>query len=98
MEKNCLLSETLKRNGFCCGSSSTTSLSDGGTVSRARWARTDAYGRTAVVEVEKVNDGEERGTLQPGSRRACAGIMSAEDLQKALDFHLIEITVKTPMP
>lgn len=88
------LTSILQATGFVRTSSSAASLClSQGTVTRTRWEMADNYGKTAVVEVEKVNDGEERATLQPGSRHACAGIRSADELQKALDFHLFEIRV-----
>lgn len=88
------LTPILQATGFrrTASSSATLRLSQG-TVTRTRWEMADNYGKTAVVEVWQENDGEERGTLQPGSRLACAGIRSAEELQKALDFHLFEIRV-----
>jgi len=93
------LIQILQATGFRRTSSSSAALRlSQGTVTRSRWEMTDNYGKTAVVQVRQVNESPEVGTLQPGTRSACANIVSAEDLQKALDFHLIEITVKTPMP
>ena len=93
------LTQILQATGFRRTSSSSAALRlSQGTVTRSRWEMTAPLGKTAVVEVRQVNESPEVGTLQPGIRRACANIVSAEDLQKALDFHLFEITVKTPMP
>lgn len=93
------LTPILQASGFSRTSSSNSTLRlSQGTVTRSRWEKTDNYGKTAVVEVRQVNESPEVGTLQPGTRRACANIVSAEDLQKALDFHRIEITVITPQP
>lgn len=93
------LTQILQATGFRRTSSSSAALRlSQGTVTRSRWEMTDNYCKTAVVEVRQVNESPEVGTLQPGTRRACANIVSAEDLQKALDFHLFEITVNTPIP
>ncbi len=93
------LTPILQATGFSRTSSSSSTLRlSQGTVTRTRWEMTDPLGKTAVVEVRQVNESPEVATLQPGTRRACANIVSAEDLQKALDFHRIEITVITPQP
>lgn len=93
------LTQILKANGFSRTSSSSSTLRlSQGSVTLSRWEKTDNYGKTAVVQVTQVNESPEVGTLQPGTRLACHGIVSAEDLQKALDFHRIEITVITPQP
>lgn len=94
-----MITPILLATGFRRTSSSSAALRlSQGTVTRSRWEMTDNYGKTAVVEVWQENDGDECATLQPGTRLACHGIVNAENLQKALDFHLFEITVKTPMP
>lgn len=93
------LTPILQASGFSRTSSSSSTLRlSQGTVTRSRWEMTDNYGKTAVVEVWQENDADESATLQPGTRLACHGIASAEDLQKALDFHRIEIPVITPQP
>lgn len=93
------LTTLLEANGFRQVSSSTAQLRlSQGTVKVSRWEKADEAGQVATVEVRQVDDSAECGTLQPGARRACAGISSADDLQKALDFHHIEITVITPQP
>lgn len=93
------LTQILKANGFSRTSSSSSTLRlSQGSITLSRWEKTDNYGKTAVVQVRQVNESPEVGTLQPGTRRACANIVSAEDLQKALDFHRIEIPVITPQP
>lgn len=92
------LTPTLQANGFRCTSSSTATLRvTQHTVTRSRWQR-DIDGRPAVVEVQQLDDGPERGVLQPDSRRACAGILTDADLTKALQFHLFDITINTPQP
>ena len=93
------LTPILQASGFSRTSSSNSTLRlSQGSVTLSRWEKTDNYGKTAVVQVRQVNDAPEVGTLQPGTRLACHGIVSAEDLQKALDFHRIEIPVITPQP
>ena len=91
------LTQILKANGFSRTSSSSSTLRlSQGSVTLSRWEKTDNYGKTAVVQVRQVNDAPEVGTLQPGTRRACANIVSAEDLQKALDYHGIDIIIGIP--
>lgn len=93
------LTPILQATGFSRTSSSSSTLRlSQGSVTRSRWEMTDPLGKTAVVEVRQVNESPEVATLQPGTRLACHGIVSAEDLQKALDFHRIEIPVITPQP
>ena len=88
------LTEILQDNGFRrVAYSSATLKQSHGTVKTARWTR-EIEGRSATVQVHQVDDGEEKGTLQPGSRRACAGIVTAEDLESALAFHLFEVEIK----
>ena len=91
------LTSALEANGFRQVSSSTARLRfSQGSVETTRWEKSDDYGRVATVEVRQVNNSPEYGTLQPGTRRACACICSAEELQQALDYHGIEIVIGIP--
>lgn len=87
----------LEANGFRQVSSSTAQLRlSQGAVKVSRWEKADGAGKVATVEVRQVNNSPEYGTLQPGTRRACACICSAEELQQALDYHGIEIIIGIP--
>lgn len=93
----------LKASGFrCTGRSEATLTHSRGYVTRTHWQSTDAHGQAVTVLVEHVSGQMERATLQPGSRLACAGIQTADDLHRALDFHGLEIDIidnpNTPQP
>ncbi len=91
------LTPILQANGFSLISSSTGQLRlSQGTVTRTRWEKTDDNGKVATVEIRQVCDSPEYGTLQPGTRRACACICSAAELQQALDYHGIDIIIGIP--
>lgn len=91
------LTSVLEANGFRQISSSSARLRfNQGSVETTRWEKADDYGKVATVEVRQVADCPEFGTLQPGTRLACAAICSAEELQQALDYHGIEIIIGIP--
>ena len=91
------LTSVLEANGFRQTSSSSAKLRfSQGSVETTRWEKDDDYGNVATVEVRQVADSPEYGTLQPGTRRACACICSAAELQQALDYHGIDIIIGIP--
>lgn len=87
----------LEASGFRFTGGSVATLTSGrGCVTRNLWQAADAHGQAVTVLVEHVSGQMERATLQPGSRLACAGIQTADDLRRALDFHGLEIEISNP--
>jgi len=87
------LTAVLAANGFSCTSRSTATLTRSrGTVVRTLWSRA-VDGRDITVAVEQYAGHPQLATLMPGSRLASAGITGPDDLQRALRFHQIDLTL-----